>query len=282
MRGVLVLVAVSSCHMNTSFPDPQAVGMRFTSGDYGRAHAARTKHVDLPFKLKADGLNGTALLFGFLQTAETSGARYISDVSYSLQLVYRGAAVECTSKIVIADGTQPPPAPPAAASPPADGEYTTTVAPWRPELADDDVIDRELHCKQAASSTPHEVATHDVQYSAEVKRNLDPDAWSFRQDASALPPSTTQSGAATFHEECNLEPAKRHVHRYMHFLAARFAPPDLERIGKRYADHQLVELPPECHKIDRVAGAPLRQSISAELHYAGHVELTETPVGWTQ
>jgi hypothetical protein len=249
--------------------------MRFASGEFGRAHAAGTKHVDLLFKLKAEGLNGTALLFGFLQTAETSGAKYISDVSYSLQLVYRGAAVECTSKIVIADGTQPPPAP-VAAPPPSDDEYTTTVAPWRPELADGDVIDRELHCKQAASSTPHKVATHDVEYNAEVKRNLDPLAWSSRQDPSAIESRTVESGAATFYEECNLEPAKRHVRRYMHFLAAKFAPPDLDRIGKRYSDHQLVELPPECHKIDHVAGAPLRQCISADVHYAGHVELTES------
>jgi hypothetical protein len=276
MRGVLLLIALSSWR-SPNFPEPGQLTMRFASGEFGRNHSARTQHVDLPFQLKSEGINGTARLLGFLQSVEPTGAKYISEVSYSLQLVYRGTAVECTSKILVADSTQPRPALPPLEPPPAEGEYTTSVAPWRPDLADDWVVDRELHCKQAAVSRVITKATHDDDYSPEVKRNPDSEAWSFRQAEDRVEPQVVKDAVVSFYEDCNLIPTKRFVHRYRHFLAARFAPPDLDRVGKRYSDVPLVELPPECHRIERVAGAPLRQHITADLHYVADVAPKEMP-----
>jgi hypothetical protein len=276
---IAVLILASACgKMTTSFPDPQQ-GMRFTSGEFGRAHTASTKHVDLPFQLKPGGINGTALLLGFLQSVAPSGASYISEVSYSLQLVYRGVPVECTSKIIVDDGTQPPPAPPPPTPAKPDGEsdeeYATTVAPWRPEQDDRWVIDRELACHKSTVVTTHSEHRYAVEYNAEAKRNVDPLALTMRQDPDAIPSREVEVTDATFFDVCKLDPTKKYVHRYEHFLAAKFAPPDLARVQKQYSDFKLVEAPPQCHRIERAAGAPLRQHITADLHFMGSVEPRE-------
>jgi hypothetical protein len=112
-----------------------------------------------------------------------------------------------------------------------------------------------------------------------VRRNTNPEAWSYTAqdtrfamgDDLNIPRQYERSWGPTFHEECTLDPKKQRVHRYTHFLAARFTPPDLDPIRKRYSDFRLVEAPPECHRIERKANAPLHHHISADLHFVGGV-----------
>ena len=272
MRGLALIVVVSTAcgKLSTSFPDPTQ-GMRFVTASYGHDHAASSRHVDLPFQLKQEGINGTALLLGFLQTAERSGARYVSNVSYALELVYRGVPVECVSTIVVVDGSAPPPAP-APAPPPADDEYTTTVKPWSPEIEDRSVVDREMVCQQRTVNTTHREQRWAADYNAEVKRNPNPEA---RSDGSYNPRTESRMvdvTDASFYDACSFDAAKRFVHRYAHFIAAKFVPPDLDQLRKIYSDFKLVELPPTCHRVDRVAGTPLRQHITADVHFVGGVD----------
>jgi hypothetical protein len=272
-RLVLIVLATTACgKLSTNFPDPTQ-GMRFVPVSYGHDHAARSQHVDLPFQLKQQGVNGTALLIGFLQTIERSGAKYVSNVSVSLELVYRGMPVECVSTILVDDGNTPSPPPPAPA--PADDEYTTTVKPWSPELEDRSVVDREMVCQQRAVETTHREHRWEADYNAEVKRNPNPEA---RSDGQGYNPKTESRMVdvtdASFYDACGFEAEKRFVHRYAHFIAAKFVPPDLGQVRKIYSDYNLVELPPACHRVARVAGAPLRQHITADVHFVGSVDPT--------
>jgi hypothetical protein len=271
-RLVLVIVASTACgKLTTNFPDPTQ-GMRFASASYGRDHAARSKHVDLPFQLKREGVNGTALLLGFLQAVEQSGAKYVSDVSYALELVYRGVPVECVSTIVVVDGDAPPPLPPPAPAP-TDDVYTTTVKPWSPDIQDRSVVDREMVCQQRAINTTHREQRWAADYNAEVLRNPNPEARSTGQGYNPRTESRMVDVTdATFYDACGFDAEKRFVHRYAHFIAAKFVPPDLDQLRKSYSDFKLVELPPACHRVDRVAGAPLRQHITADLHFVGTID----------
>ena len=277
-RLVLIVVASTACgKLSTNFPDPTQ-GMRFVSASYGHDHAARSTHVDRPFQLKHEGVNGTALLLGFLQSVEQSGAKYVSSVSYALELVYRGVPVECVSTIVVVDDNAPPPAPPAA-PPPADDEYTTTVKPWSPEIEDRSVIDREMVCQQRTVNTTHREQRWAADYNAEVKRNPKPEARSAGQGFNPRTESRMVDVTdATFYDACGFDAEKRFVHRYAHFIAAKFVPPDLDQLRKIYSDFKLVEMPPMCHRFDRVAGAPLRQHITADVHFVGTVDTTRESV----
>jgi hypothetical protein len=276
-RSILIMaVASTACgKLSTNFPDPDE-GMRFVPVSYGHDHAARSQHVDMPFQLKQQGVNGTALLLGFLQTVEQSGAKYISSVSYSLELVYRGMPVECVSTILVDDGHTPAPPPPEP--PPADDEYTTTVKPWSPELEDRSVTEREMVCQQRAGERTHREHRWAADYNAEVKRNPNPEA----RTGGGYNPHTESRMVdvtdATFYDACSFDAAQRFVHRYAHFIAAKFVPPDLDKVGKIYSDFKLVELPPACHRVDRVAGAPLRQHLAADLHFVGSVDATRESI----
>jgi len=278
-----VIAAAGCAGSSTTSPlssHPQAhAGMRFTNAVVAKTHAKSSKHIDLPFQLKQAGVNGTALLLGFLQKIEPDAA-YVTDVSYSLQMVYKGMAVECVSKILVEDGSKPPAATPAAAPAPAppspdDAEFSTDVAPWRPDMTDSWVVDRELHCKPHAVVTQKTEVVHPVEYAAEVKRNLSPEAWSIKQDMFRIERNVVQDSVITYTDECGFDPNKRFVHRYEHFVAARFMPPDLDLIRKVYSDFPLGEAPPECHRIDHAAEAPLRQHLTADVYYTGAVKLEE-------
>jgi hypothetical protein len=65
------------------------------------------------------------------------------------------------------------------------------------------------------------------------------------------------------------------VHRYEHFVAARFNPPDLAKLGHRYADVELVEEPPVCHEIVVKPGQALRQHISANVYWGPETPLAQ-------
>jgi len=279
---MLIIVASTACgKLSTNFPDPTQ-GMRFATASYGQDHAARSRHVDLPFRLSQQGTNGTALLLGFLQAAEGSGAKYVSNVSYALEFIYHGSPVECESTIFVDDGSGLPPAPPPA-EPPADADYSTTVKPWSPDIQDGSVVDREMRCERRAVTSTHVENRWDADYAPEALRIPTAEA---RGAWSGFVPMfdgrTVEVNDATFYDACSFDAEKRSVHRYAHFIAAKFVPPDLDRLRKIYSDFKLVEMPPRCHRIDRVAGAPLRHHITADVHFVGTVdtlrETVPTPV----
>jgi len=134
------MVLLTACEARTSATLPPArVGLRLTTPEAARRSSSHLRHVDLPFQLVDRGVNGTALLIGFLQRLESYGGVYASDVSYALQMTRGNQTIECVSKIVVDDGTRPEyAAAAAAADDPGDGEpeYTTTVKPWTPGVAD--------------------------------------------------------------------------------------------------------------------------------------------------
>ena len=261
------VMLVGACQRGPTLPSPHA-GLRVMSSTLAHQYGRHTEHVDLPFRLVENGTNGTGLLLTFLQRLQSRGAVYVSDLSYALQVTYGGVNVECVSKIVIRDGSPAAPATPPAAAPPAaappvpddgDVEYATTVKPWRPGEADAWVVDRDMICKTHAQQVMTTVPQYDNRYDGEVRRMI---------GLGEMPADDT---AIVHYEACTYEPKRRFVHRYDHFVAARFSPPDLRVIQARYSDWPLVEEPPLCHEIRLAPGQALRQRIEADVHF-------ETPI----
>jgi len=234
-------------------PSPRA-GLRITTAQVAQQHSRQTSHVNVPFQLVAQGVNGTGILIAFLQRMETYGATYVSDVSYALQMTYNGTTVECVSKIDLDDGSR---AVAAAAAPEDDGgaEFTTTVKPWRPRTTDAWVVDRDMVCEQHAQQVAVAQPRYDNDYTAEIGRYIPP---------GQLPIETT---AIMFYDQCSYQPNRRYVHRYEHFVQARFSPPDLGVIRRSYADLPLVPEPPLCHEIKLAPGQAPRHHIDADVHF---------------
>lgn len=165
--------------------------------------------------------------------------------------------IECVSKIRVDDGA--PPSAPTAALPGQhdddDVDYETTVEPWRPRETDAWVVDRDMVCKRHAQQVAARVPRYDNTYAAEIGRLR----W-----ASALPVENT---VIVHYDQCTFQPVRRHVHRYEHFVAARFGPPEVDAIARRYADLPLVHEPPLCHQIQLAPGKGLRQHIEADVHF---------------
>jgi hypothetical protein len=78
----------------------------------------------------------------------------------------------------------------------------------------------------------------------------------------------TPVASVDWEERCEAHPVQRTVRRYDHFVAARFAPPELATIGRDHADGTLVEAPPVCHPIDVEPGVSLQHRIEAEVFYS--------------
>lgn len=259
IAGSMLLTA---CHASTPMSSPPArVGLRLTTPEAAQRSSSHFQHVDLPFRLVEHGVNGTALLIGFLQKLEGYGAITASELSYALQMTYGGRTIECVSKIVVDDGHREP-ARPAAAADPSDGEveYTTTVKPWTPRTADAWVVDRDMVCKQHAQQVANTEPRYENHYAAEIDRG---------SPLSQMPDDKTK---IVYYDECKFEPTRRFVHRYEHFVASRFSPPELDVLQRQYADGQLIQEPPLCHEIQLAPGQELRQRIEAVIHFGRQIE----------
>lgn len=254
---------LTACEARTQATLPPArVGLRLTTPEAARRSGTHVQHVDLPFQLFERGVNGTALLIGFLQRLEGHGAIYASELSYALQMTHGGQNIECVSKIVVDDGRRREPVEPAPAPDDAsdgDVEYTTTVKPWTPRTADAWVVDRKMVCKQHAQQVAANEPRYENRYSAEIGRDA----------ARQMPIETTK---IVYYDQCTFEPTRRFVHRYEHFVASRFSPPALDVLQRQYADGQLTQAPPLCHEIQLAPGQALRQHIEAEIHFASQIE----------
>jgi hypothetical protein len=261
--AVLLLVAGCGSSPSPSFPAP-APSLRFASAEVAREHAMSSKRVALPFDLDRTGVSGTALVLGFLDHANAVGARYVSDVSIVIQVVHAGVPVECVSRIAIDDGHRAPTPPPAPEEPAAEGEYSTTVRAWQPERVTTWVLDRDYVCKKVGHQVVVPTPKYDDPYDAEVPRYIEPGQMPTRRESQIV-----------WSDDCHYEPARRQVTRYGHFVAARFAPPELPRIAAKYSDDKLVEEPPECHQIPP---GKMQQRIEGELHFAGPLTDTKIPV----
>ena len=256
--------ACQPANITSTLPSPRA-GMRLTTEVVARQLSRHAQHIDVPFRLVERGVNGTGILLAFLQRMETYGVGYVSDVSYALQLTHNGTTIECVSKILVDDGSRAiaeatgEATSEATSAAPGEGdgevEYTTTVKPWRPRATDAWVVDRDMVCKQHAQ----QVATHEPRYendyNAEIGRAIAP---------GGIPIETT---TIVHYDECAYQPNRHLVHRYEHFVAARFSPPDLDVIKRSYADLPLVPEPPLCHEIRLPPGQALRHHIDATIHF---------------
>jgi hypothetical protein len=260
-RGAVILVLAVACARSTSTFPARKLGLRITSAEFARKNSYHALHVDLPFQVAQHGVNGTALVVGYLQKMQELGALYVSDLRYALQMRHNGTPVECVSRIHLVDDVPPPSAEPTPANgAPAgdDGEpvYSTTVKPWKPGTSDQWVVDRDYKCKKHATQVVTEEPKYENSYSAEVRRYIPP---------GGMPIEDTPH--IVYYDECALEPQKKLVHRYEHFLAAHFAPPDLAFVAKRYAEKALVEDEPLCHEITVAPNQPLRHHITADVHF---------------
>jgi hypothetical protein len=252
--AVVVALGFVACRSYTTFPSNHR-GLRLTTPQLAKQYGRDLKHVDRPFQLLEQGVNGTGVLMAFFQELEQASGAYVSDVSYALQMTYDGKNIECVSRIRVDDGTPKPEV--GAPSDDRDGEpeYTTTVKPWRPRTVDASVVDRDLKCQQHAQQVIEDAPRYDSVYGAETRLYIPPGRMPLNH------------ARIVHYEECTYEPNQRRVHRYEHFVAARFNPPDLEQIRKRYADLPLVQEPPLCHVISLEPGQSPRQHIAADVAF---------------
>lgn len=261
-------VLVGGCHAPT-FPKTVS-GLRVTDGAYGRAHATRSTHIAVPIALDRRGTNGTAIVLEYLQTAERYGARYVSDLAIAIPFRHDGLLIECVSKIVVADGTAkpPPPAPPPPPAAEADAEadddvptYETAIEPWVPPQVSATVLDRDLICDRHGTPGTGWIPRYENRFDVEQKRHT---------GEQSRPAPMVFDDEIRWAEQCKLRPVRREVTRYAHFVAARFAPPDLVRIARDFSDWPLTEAPPACHPVHEQAGQPApKPHIEAEVHFAG-------------
>lgn len=222
---------------------------------YSRSH----QHLELPFELDPAGTSGTALALDFLQTVQAYGAAYVSDLAIAIHFTHAGDPVECVSTIVV--GAKPEVGAGSGAPPPAaasdDDIYSTTVRPWQPEVVTATVDDREPVCAKHGHQVIVDKPKYDSRFDVEVARYIEP---------GAMPIEHTTEVVWT--EDCTLEPVHRTVQRYAHYVAARVAPIDLDRLGA-FATAPLSESEPVCHKL--AAGEKPRQRIIGDVHFMGGV-----------
>lgn len=252
---------VAGCHTET----PRAhVGMRLTTAAAAKKYSLRSRHVELPFFLAEQGVNGTALMFDFLQKLESTNALYAAELSYAIQVRLGATPIECVSKVSLVTNA-PPPAKPAPSE--DSSEYSTTVKPFRPDATDTWVTDRELACKQHATQVVTRADRYDTSYDVQVGGHLE---WMPKDYKSEI----------QYYEACDFAQKRKYVHRYEHFVAARFNPPNLTMVGHRYADVELVEEPPVCHEIVVKPGEPLHHHMTADAFYGPDVEIkpVENPI----
>jgi hypothetical protein len=266
MRAVLAMLAVvSACGLST-FPKP-APGIRI-AGDNIRQFAKRTDHHAREFRLAPNGTSGTGLVVAYLEAAQRKGARYVSDLAIVVQFERNRTPLECVSKIVVANGVErAPPAVAPVVEPLEPGEYSTTVKPWVPDTVDAWVDDRDLVCKAVPEQVVSMQPLYENRLDAEVGEYIAPGTMPMHKEAS-LEWST----------KCATTTTRRKVHRYEHYVAARFTPADWTTIARTYSDWKLTEEAPRCHEIPR----PSRfvQRIEADLHFTGSLRTNEAPELW--
>jgi hypothetical protein len=274
-----IALALAACRGSTKFPS-QKNGLRWTHRAHGVQHSTQREHVTLPFVLAPEGTSGTATLLAYLRALEQQGARFVSDVSIAIQLRHNGVPIECVSQIVVEDGTATPATPPAgpaaepAADPAAEPEYSTMVRPWQPGRSNAWVNDLDLICSKEGVLVTGYAGKYPERTAAETARLWAP---AETRGNGALPSQIIPVSKVEWEERCQLRTVRRQVVRYDHFVAARFAPPDLARIGREYSDWRLVEAPPRCHPIEVPNGARLQQRIEADVYFTGSLGRRRLP-----
>ncbi len=259
------MLALGACSYVAVFPQERP-GVRIADAKFGRAYSKRTERVEVPFALAPRGVNATVLVLKYLDAARAAGAKYVSDLSISLEFWHDGIAVECVSTMVIDDGRPRRPVtaaiPIATAPPPDTVEYTTDIAAWSPATVEAKVDDRELVCRKEIdlvnSMEPRYASRHDI------------DAW--RYIAPGQMPMD-HVGRAVEVERCGIETQRKAVRRYAHYVAAKLTPVDWTRIARDYSDWPLMEGPPVCHEIDLSRRAP-RHGINGNFHFVGSLGRT--------
>ena len=220
-------IAMTACAGTAAAP-------RWVGGE-GHEPAQRTRRIVAPFQLSKEGISGTALVYGFATLAARHAASAFSNLAIVLQVRRGETLIECTTRFEVGDAR--PDAAPDAAS-------------WEPPFEDAWVTDLDARCE-----------THGEQ--------VEPDAPRFEnrnddQVGQALMRRESQR-EIVFEERCTLHPTRRQVHRYQHYIAARFTPPDLAALN-RLADVPVVVLPARCRVIPDTK--PPMQRVEGDLHFS--------------
>ena len=268
MRTILVALTCTGC-ASAAAPHPaDTPGVRIASTAFAKKNAMPGQHLVMRFVLAANGTNGTELIRRFLDAAQGRQATYVSRVALVLQFFKDGEPVECSSSVVVEDGSQAP-APataPRAPTPPPTEEpmYSTDVEAWRPATITADVVDQDLRCKKVARQVEVEVPVVEDRFAAEHGRAITMGGVGTKMDQ-----------VIVWSDQCSLQPVKRHVVRYEHYVAGRFVPVDWARIGREFSSWKLREEPPQCHPITLPAGRKLVHRIEADLHHVGRTAATK-------
>ena len=235
--------------------------MRWIDPTHVASSSTRRARLVLPFALDERGTSGTAVVLGYLKIAEAHGARYVDELAYVIPLRRGDVPIECVSRIVlgsrrahIADRV----ATAAAGTHAGASTSPSAVATFEPARVHATVTDRELACERQGTVVRELGPRYGSLYDAENPRRF------VTPSGDAVMPIT--GADLQWQDICELREVRRAVERYDHFVATRFAPPDLDRISRTLAAEPLVELPPVCRTVRVEPGAPLRPRVEANVY----------------
>ncbi|HEY1551827.1 MAG TPA: hypothetical protein VGG28_28570, partial [Kofleriaceae bacterium] len=217
--------------------------------------------IELPF---GQSQNGTELVTALLQRARDAGATYVGDVAFHMVFKWRGAYVECETKLSFGDTPSPPV--PVATDPTAgsdDDVYSTEVRSFEPKQISIDRDERDLACKQVAVATQTVQRRYDSRFDAEVSRKSD-----------AIPVDVVATTENV--EQCTPQHVQRRVDRYDYQVRLDYVPPDWTYLAATYASTKLSESPPLCYAVDAsTLGARPTHRLTATLGFRGAIEQLE-------
>lgn len=261
MKRAIVALSLAACGGHLLAVEPRhADGVRIKRHAEALFGAKSTLNVAIPF---GQGQNGNALVLAFLDQAQASGARYVSDVAFHMVFRRRGVMVECETRIVFGDDPSRAPKPVTAAPADPPSEYSTDVSSYEPHASTYTTTEDDVACKKQGVQQVDYVPRYDSTFDVDVARIIDevPIDKQIRID---------------YHDACAMKRFTREVTRYDYQTKLGFVPPAWKDIATRFADEPLFEAPPSCSVIDPAALGPQpTHRLTATVVYKGEVRQAE-------
>jgi hypothetical protein len=215
--------------------------LRIVDAKLGAERAARSEPIVVPFGVNQ---NGNELIYALLERAAERRARAVGDLTLYMTFRWRGAPVECRTRVMLEGDPRLAGGGGAAAAEPARSTpYDTDIEVYRPQQVEFIAEDRDLACE------PRRVAV--------VRERLLPKASDRTAEARGLRdlPSDDREKAVVFetHEECAWRQVTRRTTRHDYEVKLGFVPPDWERLSVRFAKRRLVPAAPQCYTITEEA-----------------------------
>jgi hypothetical protein len=252
--GWLALLFLSGCAGIDSYPVPaEPEDMTLTTREQAEAASLPAWTLTMPLGERRDG---TELVLEFLKYAESTGARYVTEVNLVLGVEQQGRPVECRTRIG-------PIRPASSAQRPDPSADSPETRPWR--VSETRMVSEpQLRCRMVTDSRLVPETHMESEYDSFSKSHR-------------MVPRTRMVMRHDTRQECQHETVQRSVTRYVYQFHTGFIPPDLEEVARYQPRLTLAESAPECTPIEPGDGrrTGLAHRIEARVH--GCMDITLPP-----